>query len=114
MLTPAGKECRFYYQDFHRGHSTQECRLIAASSDSVPWRPKDCFHCPVPDILQANSNPNLVLEGAVRPGILGIGRRVEVTAFCSKHLIDVENPEVGCPRCALERPGLRQLFDPSA
>lgn len=110
MLTPAGRECRFYYQDYHRGHSEEECRLIRSNPRSPSWERKDCFNCPVPDILQANSNPNLVLEATVKKGILGIGRKVEVTAFCSKHLIDVEKPEVGCPECALERPGLRELF----
>ena len=64
----------------------------------------------MPDILQANSSPDLVLEATVKTGILGLGRKVEVTAFCSKHLIDVEKPVVGCAKCALERPGLRELF----
>ena len=110
MKTPAGKECRFYYQDFFRGRSDQECRLINANVCSPQWQPKDCANCPVPDILAANSNPNLVLEATVKPGILRIGRHVEVRAFCSRHLIDVDKPEVGCPQCAAERPGLRELF----
>ena len=110
MKTPAGKECRFYYQNFHRGRSTQECRLIQGNPRSPAWRPHDCFNCPVPEILQANSNPNLVLEGTVKSGFLGFNRRVEVKAFCSRHLIDVPKPQVGCPQCALERPGLRELF----
>ncbi|MCP5097363.1 MAG: hypothetical protein GY943_17600 [Chloroflexi bacterium] len=111
MRTPAGKECRFYYQNFHRGHSDQECRLIMANSRSPEWRVHDCSNCPVPDILLANSSPDLVLEGTVKSGLLGFNRRVEVTAFCSKHLIDVPTPHVGCPQCALEKPGLSQLFD---
>jgi hypothetical protein len=110
LKTPAGKECRFYYQNFHRGRSDQECRLIQANSRSPEWRPKDCFNCPVPDILRANSSPDLVLEGTVRKGFLGLNRRVEVMAFCSRHLIDVPRPEIGCPRCAAERPGLGSLF----
>jgi hypothetical protein len=110
VKTPAGKECRFYYQNFHRGRSTQECRLIQGNPRSPAWRPHDCFNCPVPEILQANSNPNLVLEGTVKSGFLGFNRRVEVKAFCSRHLIDVPKPQVGCPQCALERPGLRELF----
>jgi len=110
MRTPAGKECRFYYQDFFRGRSDQECRLIKANPRSPQWKPADCANCPVPDILMANSNPNLVLEATVKTGVLGIGRRVAVKAFCSRHLIDVEQPEVGCPQCAAERPGLRELF----
>ncbi|HOU41167.1 MAG TPA: hypothetical protein PK829_07865 [Promineifilum sp.] len=111
MRTPAGKECRFYYQDFFRGRSDQECRLIKANPRSPQWKPSDCANCPVPDILMANSNPNLVLEATVKPGVLGIGRHVTVKAFCSRHLIDVEQPEVGCPQCAAERPGLRELFN---
>ncbi len=110
MKTPAGKACRFYYQNFHRGRSEQECRLIQGNPASQTWRPKDCFQCPVPDILQANSSPDLVLEATIATGLLGFNRRVEVKAFCSRHLIDVPKPQVGCPKCALEKPGLRELF----
>lgn len=110
MITPAGKECRFYYQNFHRGRSEQECRLIDANPRSADWRPQDCSTCPVPGILLANSSPNLVLEGLVKSGMLGFNRRVEVSAFCSKHLIDVPEPHVGCPKCAREKPGLEALF----
>lgn len=110
MRTPAGKECRFYYQNFHRGHSDQECRLIQANIRSPEWRPEDCSHCPVPAILQANSSPDLVLEGTVKKGVLGLRRRVEVKAFCSRHLSDVPHPQVGCLQCARERPGLQELF----
>ena len=112
MKTPAGKECRFYYENFHRGRSDQECRLIQANPSSAGWHPKDCSNCPVPDILAANNDPNLILEGTIKKGFLSlVGRRVEVKAFCSKHLIDVEEPRVGCPQCAKEKPGLQQLFD---
>ena len=111
METPAGDDCRFYYEDFQRGRSVQECRLIQANPRSPSWRPKDCYNCPVPEILRANSSRDLVLEGTVKKGILGLGRHVEVTAFCSRHLEDVPEPRVGCRQCALERPGIRQLFD---
>lgn len=111
MKTPAGQECRFYYEDYHRGHNTQECRLIQANPKSPSWQPKDCFKCPVPEILRANSSPDLVLEGTVVKGFLGIGRHVEVKAFCSRHLVEVPEPKVGCRQCALERPGLAQLFE---
>ena len=111
METPAGKECRFYYENFHRGRSEQECRLIDANPRSPRWRPQDCFHCPVPEILQANSSPHMVLEGTVKKGIFGIGRHVEVKAFCSRHLVDIPEPRVGCRLCAQERPGIQQLFE---
>lgn len=110
MITPAGKECRFYYQNFHRGHSEQECRLVEQNRNSKAWQPKDCAKCPVPEILQANSSPDLVLETTIKEGFMGLNRRVEVKAFCSKHLIDVPQPHVGCPECAKEKPGLQELF----
>ena len=111
METPYGQECRFYYQNFHRGKSDQECRLIPANPNSPEWRPRDCEECPVPAILRANSSPDLVLEGTISKGLLGFNRRVEVKAFCSKHLIDVPKPHVGCPQCAREKPGLAELFE---
>ena len=110
MITPAGKECRFYYQDYHRGHSEELCRLVRNNPRSLDWQPKDCFHCTVPEILRANSSPDLVLEATVKKGILGMNRHVEVKAFCSRHLVPVDSPEVGCPLCAKERPGLQELF----
>ncbi len=111
MRTPAGKECHFYYENFHRGRSTQECRLIQRNPNSPSWQPNDCSKCPVPEILLANSSPDLVLQATVRKGFLGFNRRVEVDASCSRHLIAVKNPQVGCPKCAQERPGLKALFD---
>ncbi|MDJ0756799.1 MAG: hypothetical protein QNJ45_24905 [Ardenticatenaceae bacterium] len=111
MVTPAGKECRFYYENFHRGRSDQECRLLDANLNSPRWHPKDCQNCPVPDILAANSDPNLVLEASIKKGFLGMNRRVEVNAFCSKHLISVPEPRIGCPECAKEKPGLKDLFE---
>ena len=110
MRTPAGKECRFYYEDYHRGNEEQECRLLLNNPNSPAWRAEDCYNCPVPDILRANSSPHLVLEGTIKKGLLGLNRRVTVTAFCSRHLIEVESPEVGCPQCAKERPGFEELF----
>jgi hypothetical protein len=110
MKTPAGKECHFYYQDFHRGHSTQECRLIDQNPTSEAWKPEDCTACPVPGILLANSSPHLVLEGAIKKGFMGFNRRVHIRASCSRHLVDVPEPYVGCSQCAQERPGLRNLF----
>ncbi len=106
MRTPAGKECRFYYQDFHRGKSTQECRLVLGNTESLPWKPSDCSRCPIPDILNANSSPNMELALTIRPALLGLGRKMEVHATCLKHMHTIDDPYVGCPRCNEERPGL--------
>lgn len=111
MITPAGKECKFYYQDFHRGHSTQECRLVAQNPASEPWQPKDCEACPVPGILLANSSSHLVLEGVIKKGFLGLNRKMVVKASCSRHLIDVPEPHIGCLTCAAEKPGFQDLFN---
>ena len=110
MINPAGQECRFYYQDYHRGRNEQECRLIISNLNSAEWKPNDCTECPVPEILRANNSPNLVLQATVKKGVLGFNRSVKVTAFCSRHLIDVSKPQVGCPECAKEKPGLQELF----
>jgi hypothetical protein len=32
-------------------------------------------------------------------------KRVEVYAVCSKHLIELDDPHVGCPQCQAEVPG---------
>jgi hypothetical protein len=106
MRTPAGKECRFYYEDFHRGRNVQECRLIKTNPDSAPWIPGDCSKCPVPDILNANASPDMELQLTVKRGLLGLTRRLEVTAACLRHRIPIEDPFVGCPKCNAEKPGL--------
>ena len=110
MKTPAGSECRFYYEDFNRGRDTKECRLAMANPDSAEWDQRICTGCPVPDIIAANGDPNLVLEGAITKGIFGFARKMQVKAICRKHLCDVPAPQVGCPQCAAERPGLEELF----
>jgi hypothetical protein len=106
MRTPAGKECRFYYQDYNRGRNVQECRLIKANPESLPWRPKYCSMCSMPDILNANSSADLELKLTVKPLVLGLGRRLEVIAACRKHRIVIEDPYIGCPKCIAERPEL--------
>jgi hypothetical protein len=85
MRTPAGTECPFYYADFHRGHHTQECRIITPAAD--------------PRLILANACPNLVLEGQVVNGPLGIGKRLRISASCTRSLKPVETPEIGCGLC---------------
>lgn len=111
MRTPAGKECRYYYEDFHRSANLQECRLIKRNPDSQRWRPTDCTHCTVPDILWANASDSLQLRAAIKPGLLGlIGRRVEVEARCSRHQRSIANPYTGCDACNAERPRIEDVI----
>ncbi|MBN2471141.1 MAG: hypothetical protein JXN59_10485 [Anaerolineae bacterium] len=106
MRTPAGKECPYYYADFHRGHNIQRCRLVEENPASLPWQPKDCQKCPVPEVAAANASPHLTLSLTIAPVLLGLGRRLTLTAACSRHGIPLENPHIGCPQCIAENPGL--------
>jgi hypothetical protein len=111
MLTPAGKECPHYYEDFNRGRHVQECRLVKENLESLPWRPQDCARCPVPEIVLANASPHMTLTLTIRGALLGVVRRMEVTAWCTKHDIPIENPYVGCPLDAEENEAYRLFRD---
>ena len=105
VKTPYGQECRYYYADFYRGRSTQECRLIERNPASERWEPSLCRNCPVPAILRDNACPNMALEGKVVKGFLGLTRQVEVYAICTLTTTEVKEPRVGCGQCHLHRPG---------
>jgi len=102
MRTPAGTECRFYYEDFMRGRTTQECRLIQANPASRAWHPSLCKTCPVPAILSANACTNMTLEARAGRRWLVLPQ-VRVRAFCSLSGQEVAEPMVGCGRCQDER-----------
>jgi hypothetical protein len=104
MRTPFGQECRYYYQDFHRGRSVQECRLVEQAPETEKWSSDLCRDCPVPGILRANGCPHMRLEGRVVKGFLGFGRRMLVTAYCSRSGGAVAEPPVGCGQCHLDTP----------
>jgi hypothetical protein len=105
MRTPAGEMCPHYYEDFHRGRETQECRLVAQNPRSLRWTPDICGKCPVPSILRANGSPNLRLEVTIRKRF-GLFRTVDVDAYCIKHAREVGDPYVGCSECVDEMPDL--------
>jgi hypothetical protein len=109
MRTPAGKECRYYYEDYFRGHSKQECRLLEQNPNGGRWKPGLCRTCSVPDILRQNACPNIVLEGRVHRSMLGLRERVQVYAICTRKMTEVENPAVGCGECHLHQPGAKIL-----
>ncbi len=101
MQTPAGKSCKFYYEDYFRGTSTQECRLIERNPKGGKWKPSLCKSCPVPDILRQNACPNLALEASVEKSFFGLREGVKVFAVCTQKLTEVKEPAVGCGDCHL-------------
>lgn len=110
MRTPSGRECRHYYEDFHRGRNVQECRLVRGNAESLAWKPSDCNQCPVPDILNANASPDLELKLTIKTRVFGMGRRLEVSASCLRHNIPIEDAFIGCPECNKERNQGLDLF----
>ena len=100
MKTPAGKECKYYYADFHRGRNVQACRLIERNPDSPPWQPNLCQTCPVPEILLANQSDTLKLDGKVVKKFFGFKQQVEVIGWCSECFSEIPNPMLGCPNCS--------------
>jgi hypothetical protein len=104
MRTPDDIECSYYYEDFHRGRDVQECRLIAQTPNGGTWTPDLCSQCRVPRILMANACPNMVLEARAISRILGLYKRAQVTASCTRSLEIVNEPEIGCGQCHLTLP----------
>jgi hypothetical protein len=109
MKTPAGKECKFYYGDFHRGRNVQACRLIERNPDSLPWKPSLCRTCPVPDILRANQSQTLKLDARVVNKFLGLKQEVVVSGWCSECFREVTDLMAGCPYC--NRSHRSSIFD---
>jgi hypothetical protein len=99
MRTPAGVDCRYYYEDFNRGRDTQECRLILQNPDSLPWTPDVCEDCPVPEITRANGSPNLRLTPTISKRF-GLFKHLKIDAHCAKHRSRIDNPITGCRECA--------------
>ena len=111
MITPAGAECTYYYEDFARGASQQECRA-PKTPRSAEWRHTDCRNCPVPAIVAANGSPYLELRVLIGGRKLRGGRRVTVEAWCSLHGPIEGDAHVGCAECNSEADDLlRRAFE---
>ncbi len=98
MRTPAGQECKYFYGDYYRGRSEEECRLLDKASQR--WTRDLCSTCPVPGILRANACEFLRLRATIgRPAGALFQRRVQITAYCEKVGRDVAEPQIGCGEC---------------
>jgi hypothetical protein len=99
MKTPYGFECAYFFGDYYRGKHVEECRLIGRQPPPHDWKVSICKSCPVPGILRANSCMNMVLKGNVKSLVLGINKRMVVSAHCTKTGRVVDEPHVGCGEC---------------
>ncbi len=98
MKTPVGRECEYFYGDYFRGRSVEECRLLKAQGQA--WTPDLCKTCPVPEIARANSCRHMRLNASVaRPLSALFQRRVQIKAYCEKSRREVAEPQVGCGEC---------------
>ncbi len=100
MKTPDGRECPYYYADFHRRSPGVEiCRLLQGTPDADEWTSDYCRTCPVPEIRRANACPHMTLKGRIGRRYFWERRRVLVEASCSRSAGPVTNPYVGCGKC---------------
>jgi len=99
MRTPAGHECSYFYGDYYRGRSQEECRLLAAASPVLVWHADLCNTCPVPGIQRANACTHLLLVPTLERPFPFIKQRVKVKAMCIKTSRSGFDPHVGCGDC---------------
>lgn len=98
MKTPAGTECPYFYGDYFRGRSVEECRLLKAHGQR--WSADLCRTCPVPGIVLANACQYMQLRPTVaRPLGAAFQRRVRVSTYCTKTRRAGFEPEIGCGEC---------------
>ena len=98
MRNPAGVECKHYYEDFNRGRSTQECRLIEANRDSLPWTSAHCSKCQVPQVLALDGARQLRLRLTARKQF-GLLNKLDLEVRCRKHDRVLRRPLEGCADC---------------
>jgi len=102
MLTPYGKDCPYYYANFHRrSNAVARCNLITEGPDAQDWNVSLCETCPVPAIKRANSCPTMHLSLRIIKHGLKFWQKdhVVVLATCSRHNGPVKDPMVGCGKC---------------
>lgn len=99
MHTPAGKECSYFYGDYYRGRSHEECRLLGSASPPLTWKRELCNTCPVPAIQLANTCPYMVLIPKLVRKLPFGKQEVRVQTFCKKTERSGFDPHIGCGEC---------------
>ena len=99
MRTPAGKECSYFYGDYFRGRTREECRLLSSADPPLSWRADLCNTCPVPDIHLANACSHMKLEPYIERPFPFLKRRVDVKTYCDQTNRKGFDPHIGCGQC---------------
>jgi hypothetical protein len=102
MLTPDGKDCPYFYANFHRRTSAIErCNLIAGGSFEQDWHAGLCESCPVPQIKRSNNCPTMQLSLRINKRGMKFweNTRIVVIATCTQSNDLIENPMIGCGKC---------------
>ena len=97
MKTPFGKECSFFFGDYHRGRDREECRLLL--DFNLQWKTDLCRTCKMPGIQQANGCENMTFTPSLFRPLLVLKQQVRIQTFCKKNQVPVDIPEIGCGDC---------------
>lgn len=99
MRTPAGKECRYFYGNYHRGREIEECRLLGEATSPIEWKRAYCETCPVPGILLANACTEMVLIPRLGRSLPKLKQQVQIKTYCNKTGRAGFDPHIGCGEC---------------
>ena len=110
MRTPAGKECGYFYGNYFRGRSQEECRLLGSASPPIVWKREFCNTCPVPGIQLANACPSMVLIPKLARKLPFGKQEIRIQTFCSKTNRSGFDPHIGCGECHKLPPEFEEGF----
>jgi hypothetical protein len=99
MRTPYGTECKYFYGNYYRGQSHEECRLVVDTPEAAKWDSSLCRTCLCPSILRANACPTMQLHAEIKPRFLAFGKEMKISAYCTKSSQVVKEPQIGCGEC---------------
>ena len=98
MKTPAGRECTYFYGNYHRGRNDEECRLMPDGERQ--WTSKLCQTCPMPGYQRANNCEHMRYQARIEREWQNLWQpRVKITANCVKSATSVKDPHIGCGQC---------------
>jgi hypothetical protein len=110
MRTPAGKECGYFYGNYFRGRSQEECRLLSSALPPIVWKRDYCNSCPVPGIQLANTCPFMVLMPKLVRKLPFGKQEVRIQTLCRKTNRSGFDPHIGCGECHKLPPEFEEGF----